>query len=53
MMNQTLWTHIEGTSNADVFKAVGSLDGESEISQLKDSIVDEDIGQLEVPVDYA
>ena len=43
-MNQTLWTHIEGTANTDIFKALPSLNGKAEISQLIASIFDEDVG---------
>jgi len=50
IMYESLWTHIERTTNSDVFEGVFGLDGKSKISQFEGIALDEDIGHFNIPV---
>lgn len=53
ILDNSLWAHVNRTSNANVFKVVASLDSESEVSYLVLVASNEDVRYLNVPVDNA
>ena len=53
MINKTLRTHIKGTPNRYILEGMLSLDGKSEVTQLERSILNKDIADLQIPMDYS
>ena len=50
VMNETLGTHVQRTTDTDIPEGVFGLDREPEVRYLKGMVSDENIGDFDVPV---
>lgn len=50
IVNESLWAHVEGTTDSDISESMLSLDGKAKISQFEIAVLNEDIGHFNIPV---
>ena len=53
ILDNSLWTHVNRASNADVFKVVASLDSKAKVSYLVLIARNKDVRYFDVPMDNA
>ena len=51
IIDKPLWTHIDWTTNSNIFEYLIRFDGETKITKLVSVLMNEDIGNFQITVD--